>query len=85
MHSVYLIQSETSKQFYIGQTADLKERLLSHNENKNKSTKHKGPWKLIYCEVFAHKTDALIRERKLKNHGKGLSELKKRLLHSCLD
>ncbi len=40
------------------------------------------PWKLVYCEYFLSKKDALIRERKLKNHGKGLSELKKRFSES---
>jgi len=79
MHYVYLLQSKGSGKFYIGSTADLRKRLDSHNKGLNLATKADKPWVLIYYEAYANSRAALIRERKLKHHGKGLSELKKRL------
>ncbi len=85
MHFVYLLQSRKDFSFYVGQTVDLKNRLKEHNDGKTYSTKNKIPWELIYCECFRSKKDALIREKKLKHHGKGISELKKRLENSVLE
>ena len=84
-YSVYLLRSLKDGTFYIGCTSDLKRRLREHNERLNVSTKSRAPWKLVYCEVFIAKKDALERERKLKHHGKGLSELKRRLKHSLCE
>lgn len=79
MHYVYLLRSEQTSEFYIGSTNDLKKRFYQHNDSQNTSTKHGVPWTLIYYEAFPTKATALERERKLKAHGKGLVELKKRL------
>jgi predicted GIY-YIG superfamily endonuclease len=43
------------------------------------ATKAYIPWELVYYEAFPIKALALERERKLKHHGRGLLELKKRL------
>ena len=84
MFIVYVLQSQKDQSFYVGYTQDIKQRLIQHNAGQNKSTKSKIPWTLVYCECFRSKTDALIRERKLKNHGKGIVELKKRIENSLL-
>ncbi len=80
MHHVYLIQSKPKGIWYIGYTSDLKRRLTEHKGHKNVSTSKEASWKLIYCETYVNKMDALGRERFLKS-GSGRKFLKKQLLH----
>ncbi len=80
MHYVYLLESETSGERYIGYTADLRDRLKRHNRNSTVSTANKGPWRLIYYEAYLVKKDALGREKFLKS-GSGWHFLKKQLRH----
>ena len=82
MYYVYLIFSLKINKFYIGFTSDLRNRIKEHNSNQVKSTTNKGPWKLVYYEAYLSEQDARKRELKLKNHGKGFQELKKRLIGS---
>jgi len=70
------------KKIYIGSTNDLRKRLKEHNSGKTYFTKQYTPWELIYYEAFKSEKDARLRESKLKQHGKGKQELKKRLKHS---
>jgi putative endonuclease len=84
MHYVYVIQSKTTYELYIGSSSNLKNRLVQHNANKSRSTKGKGLWILIYTEVYRSKDDALTREIRLKYHGRTLAQLKKRLINSLL-
>jgi putative endonuclease len=67
MHFVYVLQSEKTRKFYIGETADLDDRLARHNEGRVPSTKGGLPWKMIYVERFERRPDALSRERELKS------------------
>ncbi|OGM14287.1 hypothetical protein A3A76_00200 [Candidatus Woesebacteria bacterium RIFCSPLOWO2_01_FULL_39_23] len=84
MHYVYVIQSIKSYEIYIGSTKNLKLRLGKHNANKNTSTKNRGPWMLIYTEVYRSKDDATEREFRLKYYGRALAQLKRRLVRSLL-
>ena len=43
--------------------------------------KHRG-WRLVYYEAYRETADAVRRKRRLKHHGAGWRELKKRLMHS---
>ena len=79
MHYVYLLKSKKNGQFYIGSTANLRQRFYQHNHGMSLATKAYVPWELVYYEAFPTKTLALERELKLKHHGRGLVELKKRL------
>jgi putative endonuclease len=65
-HFVYIIQSETSGRYYIGLTHDPKLRLGRHNEGWTRSTKGRGPWKLMYVEECEDKKMAIKREREIK-------------------
>lgn len=76
---MYLLQSQKDESFYIGSTADLKQRFKQHNLGRSKATKSGIPWELVYYEAFPSKALALERERELKRYGRGLVELKKRL------
>jgi len=65
-YCVYILRSEKDGSFYIGHTADLEERLKRHNHGKSLYTKAKVPWKLIYQEDFCSRSEAMQREREIK-------------------
>ena len=74
-YTVYILYSPLYHKIYIGYTSNLLERFKSHNllSNKGWTLKYR-PWKVIYCEYFLHKADAMKRERALKS-GQGRSWL----------
>lgn len=82
MHYVYLLQSDVDHTWYIGETNNLRRRLWEHNHGTKAYTSRKAPWKLLYYEAYPTEQAAYERERKLKAHGKGLAELKRRILFS---
>ena len=45
---VYILYSESADSFYKGQTSNLEERLIRHNEGKEKATKRYALWRLIW-------------------------------------
>ena len=63
---VYILQSEKDNSFYKGFSESPSIRLLQHNAGETTSTRHLTPWKLVYVEQMASKTEALIREKNLK-------------------
>lgn len=68
----YILESSTSGLWYYGHSANVEERLYQHNAGKNKSTRNKGPWKLIFIREFENKLEANRFElylKKLKNKG----------------
>ena len=81
MFYVYLLCSINSDDIYIGFTTNLERRLSEHNAGKNVSTK-KHQWRMAYYEAYASESDARDRETKLKQYGKSLAMLKKRLSES---
>ena len=78
MHFVYVLISKKDGDFYTGYTNNLKRRINEHQEEKVKSTKHRLPVKLVYCEVCINKYDALAREKYLKS-GRGKKYLHERI------
>ena len=83
MFTVYVIKSESTGKKYIGQTSDLELRLKRHNriiwsKSSSYTTINKGPWKIIYTEIFETRQAALKRERYFKSHA-GRDYLKKKL------
>ncbi len=66
MYYTYILQSETSGKYYIGQTNDLEDRIYRHNAGYNKSTKGRGPWAVVYSQPFESRAEAVALERKLK-------------------
>jgi putative endonuclease len=63
---VYILRSETSGRFYVGQTKNLAERVAYHNANYSKSLKNRGPWRLVHNEPYATRTESLKREIYIK-------------------
>lgn len=80
MHYVYVLRSTVNEKFYVGCTSDLRTRLPRHNQGDSEYTRKYMPWKLVYYEAYLSEKLARARERKLKHHGKGFSELKRRIL-----
>jgi putative endonuclease len=70
MFYIYILQSNTSGRYYIGQTDNPDRRLAEHNDptNKNSQTtkRFKGPWKLVLLEQYENRSDAVARERQIK-------------------
>jgi putative endonuclease len=50
MFFVYVLRSEATGEHYVGFTSDLTQRVGQHNNGITKSTKNRGPWKLVYQE-----------------------------------
>jgi len=80
MFHVYILESEITGRHYVGHTSDLAQRLGQHNNGITKSTKNRGPWKLILQEDFPTRADAMRSERFLKT-GQGREELKRLLVN----
>ncbi|MDD2647133.1 MAG: GIY-YIG nuclease family protein [Patescibacteria group bacterium] len=68
---VYAIYNKDHKKIYIGQTDDIKNRLLLHNDHlfkKSYTSRFDGDWSLIYKEKIENRQEALIREKELKSY-----------------
>ncbi len=63
---VYVLFSEKDYQLYTGYSSDIEKRLGYHNRGETKSTKNRRPLKLIFCEYYLFKKDAMKREKYLK-------------------
>ena len=66
MFYVYIIESASSGRWYYGSTTDPKERLAYHNKGWNRSTRGRGPWKLIFLRTFEREINAREFEFQLK-------------------
>lgn len=82
MHVLYVLKSKSSDKLYIGTTNNLKRRFKEHSSNASKATSCKGPWVIVYCEVYRSKLDALERERKLKGFKNSYNQMKQRIKRS---
>ena len=64
---VYIIYSESTDSYYKGQTDNLNERIVRHNNGWEKATKSGVPWKLVWKAEKQDRSEAIILEKKLKN------------------
>ena len=83
MHYVYILQSESDKEFYIGQTNDLRRRYAEHTAGRVDSTKHRLPMKLLCYEAYNTKEEAARREKYLKSSD-GKKDIRKHIIESML-
>ncbi|MGE5892939.1 MAG: GIY-YIG nuclease family protein [bacterium] len=67
---VYILESESTSQFYVGHTDDIERRLSQHNDPHYRGSKHKkrfsGPWRCVYTELFTTRSAAMSREKQIK-------------------
>jgi putative endonuclease len=70
-YCVYILFSEKDHLLYIGYTTDIETRVQCHNSGGSKSTAPRRPLRLIFCEYYLFKEDAMKREMYFKtNMGK---------------
>ncbi len=63
----YILFSKKLNKFYIGSTDNVERRLAEHNRGKTPFTKTGMPWILVYKEAFFTRSEALNREKYIKN------------------
>ena len=69
MNVVYILYSQKSSRYYVGQTADIEKRLKRHNSGLVNSTKFGKPWELILSLEVANRKKAILLERRIKKRG----------------
>lgn len=67
MYIIYILQSEKDNSYYVGHTSNLENRLSRHNSGREKYTKKKVPWRLVYQKEFKTKGEAMRYELKIKS------------------
>jgi putative endonuclease len=67
MFFVYILEAVNTKRYYIGQTENLENRVKSHNQGKNLSTKAYIPWNLKWWKEFETRSEAIKVEARLKS------------------
>ncbi len=77
--TVYVLYSNQFDKLYIGMTADLPGRMISHNVLGHGYTARYRPWQVLYTETFTDKSEALKREKALKG-GQGRSWIRSTFL-----
>ena len=63
----YILFSAQHKRYYIGQTNNITERIIRHNNGLVASTKPYKPWEIIGCIEKPDRKEAMQLEKKLKN------------------
>ena len=67
----YVLKSSSTGRHYIGSTQDLELRLQMHNQNRVRSTRSRGPWRIIYTEMHTNRAQAVRRELEIKSYKSG--------------
>jgi putative endonuclease len=68
MFTVYVLYSIDFDKIYIGYTANINDRMKSHNEIATKGwTISFRPWIILFTEQYLSKSQAIIREKQLKS------------------
>ena len=67
MYYTYILYSKQTQHFYIDSTNNLIRQLTEHNANKTISLKGKGPFWLVFKEIFNTKRAAMRREFEIKS------------------
>ena len=63
---VYILQSESTGRYYVGQTEHLEERIAYHQAGYSKALRNRGPWKLVHSEPYLTRSQAVRREQAIK-------------------
>ena len=71
MYYVYILKSLKDHKYYIGSTSNIQARLEYHNSGRQRSTKHRIPFIIIYTETHLNKTEAEKREYQIKSYKGG--------------
>ncbi|MGK2864428.1 MAG: GIY-YIG nuclease family protein [Chitinophagaceae bacterium] len=75
-YCVYVLYSDRDSLLYHGFTTNILRRIGEHNTGHTKSTSCRRPLRLVYCEFFLSKKDAMRRESYFKTaQGKRMLKL----------
>lgn len=68
MHQLYILYSPSSAKFYIGETHNINERILKHNQHSytNSFTKIANDWELVLLFNCQNKEEAVFLENFIK-------------------
>lgn len=69
MYYVYILYSESIKEYYCGQTNDLFNRFARHNKGETQSIKHGIPWKLEGYIILVTRSESMRIEKQIKKRG----------------
>ena len=67
MPFLYILQSKTTGNFYIGTAVDSDARFSDHVRGQSLYTRGRGPWTRVYQEEYPTLAEARRRERQLKS------------------
>ena len=67
MYFVYILYSVELDRYYIASTENVEERLKKHLASHAGFTRKAKDWQIKYTEAFSEKSNALRREKQLKN------------------
>ena len=76
---LYVLRSSKDNRLYIGVSNNPEKRLREHNAGKNKSTRHRRPFVLVYKETFESKQEAFKYEWLVKHRVQYYWQLKKKI------
>ncbi|MGH9788261.1 MAG: GIY-YIG nuclease family protein [Candidatus Acidiferrales bacterium] len=68
---VYILQNPSGRH-YIGSTVDLDGRYRGHERGNTRSTRRRGPWRVVYVEQCKDLKEARQREREIKRYKGGI-------------
>ena len=63
---VYILQSQSTGQFYVGSAQHVERRLRRHNAGGARYTRSRGPWVLMHSEEHPTRGEAVAREQQIK-------------------
>ncbi len=66
MYHLYILKSEKTGKYYIGQTRNLEDRVARHNLGKSISTRSGVPWVLVFQKEFSTRSKAILAEKWVK-------------------
>ena len=66
MFYIYIIYSKDVDKYYVGQTDNIEERLVSHRSGISKYTSIANDWILVHAESFETRNEAIRRENEIK-------------------
>jgi putative endonuclease len=63
----YILYSKSINKYYTGYTSDIEKRLERHNAGWGTYSSRGIPWELVYYEKYDTKSEAIKREKEIKN------------------
>ena len=69
---VYVIKDINSGRFYVGYTSNLLKRIKEHNRGKTRSLRNRGPFELVYSEIYETRHEAYKKEQEIKKFKSGI-------------